>query len=252
MRRQLIACVMLLAAGTPVSAVELELQSGPHQTVMIELYTSEGCSSCPPAERYLSQFVHAPQLWQTYIPLAFHVDYWDYLGWRDQFATSANTQRQQTYGKVLQARTIYTPEFFVNGKEWRHGLSSGLPGVSAQAVGVLRVSLRGRRIRASFVPTDRHTLAPQLHLAVLGMGLQREITAGENAGRHATHEFAVLAHTWVESPTQRWQTSLPDIGDHLASRLALVVWVSTRDNPAPVQATGGFLPPSLGKQAQVR
>ena len=140
----------LCLGATSVLAAELTLQSGPQQTLMIELYTSEGCNSCPPAERFLNRFVDNKQLWQTYIPLAFHVDYWDYLGWHDKFATPANTQRQQRYGKVLQSPTIYTPEFFVNGKEWRRGLFGRLPMVSSQEVGTLKVSLHESLVTASF------------------------------------------------------------------------------------------------------
>ena len=237
-------CLFLLLCGgyAAVSAAELTLQSGPQQTVMIELYTSEGCNSCPPAERYLNDFVTDKQLWTTYIPLAFHVDYWDYLGWRDRFATAANTQRQQDYGKVRQARTIYTPEFFVNGREWRRGLFGHLPSVSPQQVGTLEVLLRDTQLNATFHSTHTQTRALQLDVAILGMDLVSDIRAGENAGRHVAHQFTVLGHKMVTSNTAQWQTSIPAIGDHAASQQALVVWVSTIGDPAPLQATGGFIP----------
>lgn len=246
MSQTLITLTLLLCVSVnAVCIAELHLQSGPQQTVMIELYTSEGCNSCPPAERYLNQFVHDKQLWTTYIPLAFHVDYWDYIGWRDRFATSANSRRQQIYGKVLQAPTIYTPEFFVNGKEWRGRQFGGLPQVTTRAVGVLKVSVKGVQVSASFDPPHKYDQALQLHLAVLGMDLQSDIAAGENAGRHAIHQFTVLGHTQTESPTLQWHSELPSIGEHVAPRLALVAWISHRYSPAPLQATGGYLPPSL-------
>lgn len=237
-----ILVAVLCCSTALVIAAEMRLQSGPQQTVMIELYTSEGCNSCPPAESFLNQLAQDKQLWHTYIPLAFHVDYWDYLGWRDTFATTANTQRQQTYGKVLQARTIYTPEFFVNGKEWRRGFFGGSPSVTTNQVGILKVGLHDRQLTATFAPQHAYTSPLQLHVAILGMGLASDIGAGENAGRHTTHQFVVLSHTQVSSDKPQWHTTLPPIHDHQPKQTALVVWVSVAGNPAPLQAAGGVIP----------
>lgn len=233
---------VLCGSSTGVFASDLTMQSGPRQTVMIELYTSEGCNSCPPAEHYVNELVDNEQLWIRYIPLAFHVDYWDYLGWRDRFASAANSQRQRTYGKVLQARAIYTPEFFVNGKEWRQGFFGGMPSATTNQVGVLNVVLKNNRLSATFQPRQRVTRSMQLHVAVLGMGMASNIRAGENAGRHTVHQFVVLAHSQVTSDKLQWQTRLPHIDMFKPRRKALVVWVSTSDNPAPLQATAGLLP----------
>src|SRR6266436_651609 len=82
---------------TTTYAQELRFQSNAKQTALIELYTSEGCSSCPPAEAWLSQLKADPRLWKDFVPLAFHVDYWDYLGWRDPFASKEWTARQYRY-----------------------------------------------------------------------------------------------------------------------------------------------------------
>jgi len=156
-----------------------------------------------------------------------------------------NSQRQQSYGKVLKASTIYTPEFFVNGKEWRRWQFGGLPAVSSQPVGELKVFLHDRQVTASFDSSREHSQSLQLHLVVLGMDLQSEITAGENAGVQARHQFTVLGHTRVVSSTSQWHSELPSIDKHDAQRLALVAWVSTSSSPAPLQATGGYLPKSL-------
>lgn len=243
MRTARLFLFFLLCSGTTaVLATELTFQSGPRQTLMIELYTSEGCNSCPPAESFLNSFVADKQLWQTYIPLAFHVDYWDYLGWRDKFATPANTQRQQRYGKALQSPTIYTPEFFVNGKEWRRGVFGRLPAVSTQEVGILRVVLSDSQLTARFNSSHAYTHSLQLHVAILGMELSSEIGAGENAGRHTTHQFVVLGQTQITSDKPLWQTSLPVISRVQPRQTALVVWVSESGAPAPLQATGGFIP----------
>jgi hypothetical protein len=239
---RIMLALVLCSSTAAVLADEFSIQSGPTQTVLIELYTSEGCNSCPPAERFLNDFVSHKQLWRTYIPLAFHVDYWDYLGWRDTFATPTNTQRQRTYGKVLGARTIYTPEFFVNGREWRRGFFGGEPHAATAQVGTLKASLRDSRLVATFAPANTYTQPLELHAVIAGMGLASNIRAGENAGRSTTHQFVVLAHTRVASDNLHWQMSLAVPGEHQPGRKALVVWVSESNNPAPIQAAGGFIP----------
>jgi hypothetical protein len=232
---------VVCGSSAAVSAAEGQWQNGPQRSVMIELYTSEGCSSCPPAERFLNGLLKDKQLWQTYIPLAFHVDYWDYLGWRDRFANPFYSQRQQRYASVLHARTVYTPEFFINGQEWRRGFFSGLPAAAKDQVGVLTATLNKGQLHARFTPTHKTVMPLQWHVAVLGMDLVSDIRAGENAGRHSTHQFVVLAHMQETSDTLQWQTALPHANQQ-AQRKAVVVWLSATDNPAPLQATGGFIP----------
>ncbi|MGL4321583.1 MAG: DUF1223 domain-containing protein, partial [Paracoccaceae bacterium] len=79
--------------------------------VVVELYTSQGCSSCPPADAYMAELVANPDV----IALALHVDYWDYIGWKDEFANPAFTERQKEYARAVGSRTIYTPQMIVNG-----------------------------------------------------------------------------------------------------------------------------------------
>lgn len=93
-RLPLLLLTLVLPAGQAL-ADTLRFESGVRQNVMIELYTSEGCSSCPPAEAYLNAYAVHPQLWTRYLPLAFHVDYWDYLGWRDRYAAAEHGARQR-------------------------------------------------------------------------------------------------------------------------------------------------------------
>jgi len=233
---------VLCVGWSAAFAAEQVLQSGPQRTTMIELYTSEGCNSCPPAEHFLNSLTDDKRLWKTYIPLALHVDYWDYLGWRDHYATAANSERQRTYGKLLQARTIYTPEFIVNGKEWRRGFFGGLPATTSEQAGVLRVVRQDRQLSVSYLPESPGPSSLQLHVAVLGMGLNSDIRAGENAGRRTTHQFVLLSHTQLVSDKHAWQTVIPPVGNFRPARKALVVWVSEPGNPTPLQATGGFLP----------
>jgi hypothetical protein len=244
MRR--ILCVLvcaILQADPVVAAEEARFVSGPKQTAMIELFTSEGCSSCPPAEAYLNRLTLSPALWKTIVPLAFHVDYWDYIGWKDRFADPAHALRQRQYAQQHSIRTVYTPAFIVNGQGWRPSRTADEPNSSGAAVGTLTVHVAGTRLEATFVPTNPSGTGLQLNLAVLGMGLTSEIRAGENAGRHSQHEFVVLTRQQMSSDNGRFrgtlQTPKTDMG---APRLALAAWVSRPGDPTPLQATGGYLP----------
>src|SRR5437868_3719162 len=86
---------IVLYVSCPSPAAAEIFQSGEDQTVLLELYTSEGCSSCPPAEQWMTQLKNAPGLWKSFVPVAFHVDYWDYLGWKDVLSSPNYSQRQR-------------------------------------------------------------------------------------------------------------------------------------------------------------
>jgi hypothetical protein len=236
-----LALAGLLAAGAAAGA-ELRLESGTARTVMIELFTSQGCNSCPPAEAYLNGYIDHPALWTTYIPLAFHVDYWDDLGWKDRFALADNAARQRRYARLGGARTVYTPAFRVNGEGWAPGLLKRSPRADGQAAGNLSLTLRGREFQARYDARAGVHKPLVLHVALLGMGLTTEIEAGENRGRQSRHEFVVLAHEQLAGEGNAWQGSLPAVDTASAARLGIVAWLSQGDDPTPVQATGGYLP----------
>jgi len=108
-RRTVLAC----GAGGLVAAVAAPLlaQDAAAGPWVVELFTSQGCSSCPPADRLLGELARRPEV----VALSFHVDYWDYIGWKDPFASSVNTQRQHAYAKALRQRYVYTPEMVFHG-----------------------------------------------------------------------------------------------------------------------------------------
>lgn len=230
------ACLLFPAFGSSAE----EFVSGPTQTLMIELYTSEGCSSCPPAETYLNSYTQNPELWTRFIPLAFHVDYWDAIGWKDRYADPAYTARQHSYTALQAARTVYTPAFVANGEFWRPGiLRRSLP-VSDKQIGMLSVTVEN-----GYIIADLESLAPlpvPLHLnaALLGMDLSTQIQAGENAGRLAKHQFVVLSLARSTSKDTHWTMRLPK-AKLSAARYALAVWVTQSDDPTPLQAAGGYL-----------
>ena len=96
-RRQFLLLSILVSTLSAADTIDtpIKLSSGETQVALIELFTSEGCSSCPPADRWLSQLKTDPNLWQEFTPIGFHVDYWDYIGWSDEFAQARFGDLQQ-------------------------------------------------------------------------------------------------------------------------------------------------------------
>ncbi|MCW8983349.1 MAG: DUF1223 domain-containing protein, partial [Gammaproteobacteria bacterium] len=196
---------MVLALYLPaLSAKSLHLESGVEQNTLIELYTSQGCSSCPPAERWLGKLQDDPQLWNRLIPIAFHVDYWDYIGWKDQFARPAFSQRQQRYHHERGIKSVYTPGFVVNGKEWRSWFGLRKLPVDENRVGRLTVDLDGNHLRASFKQPINDQQWMTLNVALIGVGITAEVTRGENSGRSLPQDFVVLEHITSRSENGSW------------------------------------------------
>src|SRR5438045_6028499 len=129
-----LSSVFELASADPVT-----FESGPKKVQLLELFTSEGCSSCPPAEEMLGRLVSDPRLWREFVPVAFHVDYWDRLGWKDPFASAEWTKRQRLYAANWNAENVYTPAFVLNGREWR---DASVPAINSEGPGVLKATVR--------------------------------------------------------------------------------------------------------------
>src|SRR5438552_742490 len=178
--RDLFLCLSATAITiTRVQAARITFQSEERQTSLIELYTSEGCSSCPPAEAWLSRLKENKQLWRDFVPVAFHVDYWDRLGWRDRFASKEWTMRQQVFADRWKAGSVYTPGFVLDGSE----SSPAVPSNSQENVGTLRLKSDGDEVRLSFEPAKADASGYEVYLVTLGFGLATNVKAGENSGR---------------------------------------------------------------------
>lgn len=156
--------------------------------VVMELFTSQGCSSCPPADAILAQYAQAGK--GNIIPLAFHVDYWNRLGWTDPFSSAANSERQQWYGRYLTHGEIYTPMMIVNGKSVAVGNNAGaVAGMVDKAAGMMhslqltteRISIKDQAVEYRYhvnqVPPGAHILA-----ALVQQKASTKIAAGENRG----------------------------------------------------------------------
>src|SRR3954454_13169577 len=114
-RRSFVIAGAGLLAGSGPSLAD---KSGPWA---IELFTSQGCSSCPPADAMLGKLAGRPDI----VALSFHIDYWDYIGWKDRFATKETTERQRAYARTLRQKYVYTPEMVVDGRVHRPCLNDG-------------------------------------------------------------------------------------------------------------------------------
>ena len=245
-KRRVIAVVMImiwLAAGYIFASERKTFESGDTQSSLIELFTSEGCSSCPPAEKWLSRLKSNQELWKKIVPLAFHVDYWDHLGWRDRFAKPEFTSRQQRYAAAWGGDSVYTPGFVVNGKEWRSWFGGNALPASSTKVGLLRVSLGDDgQLTATFLPATTQPRSLTLNIALLGNDLQSDVKRGENSGRKLRHDFVVLdlIQTNMTNELNRWTGSIALLTRASNDKpSAFAAWIT--ENGIPVQATGGWL-----------
>jgi hypothetical protein len=229
------------AAGTDVVFVGKNPSAS-----LVELFSSEGCSSCPPAEAKLSQLKTAPGLWTDLFPVAFHVDYWDSLGWPDRFASKAYTLRQHDYAARL-GTDVYTPEFLVNGLEWKHWWLEGgkFPSDAAQKSGVLTLAVdSGSKMTATYLPDQPAATHPlSVNVALLGFNRKSNVTRGENAGKELTHDFVVLDFSSLPMTTGRngkFQSASMTLHSSSGDPGAIVAWVSRNDG-AILQIAGGWL-----------
>lgn len=241
MRAILVMLTLALPAAGPV-----RLTSGPLQVGLLELYTSEGCSSCPPADAFFSSLSASPRLWRDVVPVAFHVDYWNDLGWTDRFATPAYSERQREQVRQAAASTVYTPGLFLNGREWRRPSGTAtlhLP--KAGTAGELTLEVQGgTAVDLWFVP-DQAIRGPLLaNIALLGSGLVTPVKAGENRGRTLRHDFVVLQleTARLHRDGERYVTTLKLMpAGSEARRRAVAAWVTTEGSLRPLQAAGGWL-----------
>lgn len=244
-----LAGTLAAIAATEGVTAQCSARSGPQRTALVELYTSEGCSSCPPADRWLSGLRAAGVGADTAIPLAFHVDYWNKLGWTDRFSQAAYSERQRLSAQRNRLDFVYTPQFIIDGKDTRSpGTYDGLKRQLAQP-GRERASIElsasaattHMEITASAsLATGERSRLPELFVAVTEDGLSTQVAAGENSGRRLRHDAVVrrLLGPVAVAPDgrTRLEQSLPLGPDWNASQLALVAFVQDHATGEVLQA----------------
>jgi len=187
-------------AEQPLGSSACSARSAGLVAPVVELYTSEGCNSCPPADRWLSRLV--PQA--DVVALAFHVDYWDRLGWKDRFASPVYTQRQAQEQLRNGARFSYTPQVVVDGvdrKDWPALAPPALAKARPAAKVELALQREGERFTAHVRPAAGAPQRLAAYWAVTEQGHSTAVKAGENEGATLKHDFVVREYqplpAWV-------------------------------------------------------
>lgn len=190
---------ILLLSQSQIFASECSAKTGNSSIPLLELYTSEGCSSCPPADKWISQIKHDKS---KVTPLAFHVDYWDYIGWKDKFSKAKYSDRQRKIAAFGGAGFVYTPQFVFNGRDFKGWDDSRLK----SAINEMQQKATQANLGLSFVTqadgslmlkTNAESLNPDLFkttdifVALYENGLVTNVQAGENAGRQLIHDYVV-------------------------------------------------------------
>jgi hypothetical protein len=246
-----LAVLFALLSTSVLGAPRVSTESGKQTLAVLELYTSEGCSSCPPAEKYLKDLSTTLGKDKQFIPLAFHVDYWDYIGWEDPFAHVDFSNRQRHIAQRNELRAIYTPQFVLYGKDFK--AYKNIPeaitvindmnpaadlsvSASLDSPQQLTTEIILKSINATSIP---HT---DMRIFITENNLVSNIQDGENAGleiqhdyvvRHMTAPFAIEADTKKRQPLSHTiqldpQWKLTDLN--------LVVFLQNRQNGVTLQA----------------
>jgi hypothetical protein len=231
------AIAALAGAGLSARAMELVTDAAP---VVIELYTSQGCSSCPPADAYLGELAQRSDV----LALAFHVDYWNYIGWQDPYSSPEATARQRAYARFLGERAIYTPQMVVDGVT--HEVGSHRSAVAAAiAAAAMRpkisLALTGdggeERIRIEALDGDLPDGPAIVWLVEFDRERTTEVLRGENTGKTLTEYNIVRAFR----PIGEWDGSATEIALPGAKTDAGAFAVIVQADPVgPVYAAAAF------------
>ena len=168
-----------------------------HTIALLELFSSEGCNSCPPADKALTALRQSPDANnQKAIGLAWHVDYWDSLGWKDPFASAANTARQRALSAANHSKTIYTPEYFINGHElrtWSNTMHDAIAATNARPA-TANIQLQHPHLVGNTIIVDVNAQTMQsaeLRLVAIQQNIVSRVNAGENNGTTLHHNGVV-------------------------------------------------------------
>lgn len=220
MKTLLFAAIALSAATA--QAAQCNARSGEKTAALVELYTSEGCDSCPAADRWLASLGPRGFAPDRVVPVALHVDYWDYIGWKDPYARQAHSARQRKMAKLARAAMVYTPQVMLQGRDFRRWGSqdfelavSKINALPAKARISLSLNLARQGAFEVEAAAELAGAAPSpdlaLYLGAYENKLVSEVKAGENRGKSLPHEYVVL----------QWAGPLEFKGGKLAQRHVL-------------------------------
>jgi len=206
-----LSAIVLLGIGVGVnlqkekSASDIDVEYFSEDLILLELFTSQGCSSCPPAESVLSKIAKDDRYSAVVIPLAYHVDYWDYLGWRDPFSSTQWTERQANYREAFGEATLYTPQIVIQGeyeavgsdenkikRRLNHLVST--PKENPAKISIEDVKLKDNQVVLDIMASRQDTAFKDMVMvmaAVFENISATDVKAGENAGRTLRNDFVV-------------------------------------------------------------
>lgn len=237
MRSGVLALAVALPCAAPLAAQEAQ-SSAQKPLVVVELFTSQGCSSCPPADAMMAELATR----EGVLPLSLHVDYWDYIGWRDHFAKPEFTKRQKAYAHAAGKRTIYTPQLIVQGADHLVGakpmrLADLIMRHHDQTTApvTLSVTQTGNRLMITAMPMG--ALPPNMRLQIVRFDPHERvsITRGENAGREV--DYTNIVTEW--RPLVDWNGQQPlavafDLDGPESA--AVVLQAASPNGPGPILA----------------
>jgi hypothetical protein len=200
MRSFVLAVTVVVLVGCSREAQSASSRATNHQrTVLLELFTSQGCSSCPPADQLLSKLRKENFDGAVVIPLAYHVDYWNHLGWRDPFSSAQWSARQRAYAASIPGSQVYTPQLIVNGtvqlvgsseRHIRAEIERQLAGRDGGSVTIDRVTRAGNQLKVQVHASSTSTLA-DLMVVLFENGVETAVSRGENANRNLANDAIV-------------------------------------------------------------
>jgi hypothetical protein len=217
---------------------------------VVELFTSEGCSSCPPAERVLGELAgEAARDGRPVLTLAFHVDYWNRLGWADRFSDPAFSRRQERYAKTLNLSDLYTPQMVVNGTAQfvgsdRKAADRAIADALAKAQSALVVlnvngnKRDGYRVHTTVKGADPGTV---VNVAVVEQGLSTDVNSGENRGRRLDEPSVVRWFKSARLPEGK-EIVVPSLPEVRAQNASVIVYVQRPENGMVLGASSASLP----------
>ena len=226
--------------GTPSHTVEAEVEplvirSSAEGFALVELFTSQGCSSCPPADRLLRDLLSDAEQKDIYA-LSFHVDYWNYLGWKDPYSDAAFSQRQRKYAQKFRSSRVYTPQMIVNGTQEFVGSDRTRAAIAIEkalsrqhdAFIELKWYPQSQKLRYEVQGTSE---ASVLRIALVEKKIENSVPRGENRGRKLSHVQVVRKYESI--PLGRdaaGDLSFTIPKDLDASQLEIVAYVQNQDS----------------------
>jgi hypothetical protein len=240
-----IGSAALLALGVIAATRTQPAKTGNGRGVaVVELFTSQGCSSCPPADVVLSE-LGKEKFDGVVVPLAFHVDYWNHIGWTDPFSSPRWSERQRAYAAAMKSTQVYTPQVVINGREQLVGsygsrvraeIAKQLKSDARGTVAIRSVRSNGNDVTIEFDASM--TGAADVHVALYENGVTTSVASGENAGRKLTNDFVVRAMKTAPAGAKsitlpldaRWRTQQLGVAVFLQDPKSLAIYGAAASN----------------------